>query len=217
MTTQDNTDALLASRRTVYGDRKSNMERTAQIWSGLLGFTVRPEMVPIMMAAYKALRFEGAPDYSDNIDDIEGWVRMARELVSDRLIQARTVEEYLKIKEKKDAPRNQEAEDMTNWYRRKAGKTSLEKFLAHFYRTLSPEAERTPGALDVLVSKAWWEWLDYSVERPDKYPTKTLLWKFLRKLYKAERPHFGDEAIDLAVDQLFQGVWLEVDWRKVDE
>lgn len=100
MTETTDAQKLLNSRLAVYGDRVENMKRTALIWSGLLGFEVRPEMVPLMMSAYKMLRAEMAPDYSDNIDDADGWNVMFREVMEDAggIIQARTVEEYLQKK-----------------------------------------------------------------------------------------------------------------------
>src|SRR5690606_15984978 len=72
-------------------------------------------------------RFMRTPDYSDNIDDIDGWVRMAREIVGERMIQARTVEEYLEKKEERDTvhvrtatdnPERQQEEEMMTAYHR---------------------------------------------------------------------------------------------------
>lgn len=97
----DATDELLASRREVYGDRVSNMERTAALWSALLGFTIEDWQVPLMMSAYKMLRTFETPDYSDNTDDIDGWKKMFVEVMEANhggIIQARTVEEYQRIK-----------------------------------------------------------------------------------------------------------------------
>lgn len=91
----DAADILLAQRQAVYGDRVDNMRRTAMMWSGFLGFDIKPWQVPIMMSLYKTYRLGVTPDYSDNIDDIDGWNKMFRELMGDELIQARTVEEYL--------------------------------------------------------------------------------------------------------------------------
>jgi len=104
---QDDAQRLLDSRLAVYGDRIDNMERTAKIWSGLLGVDITPVQVPVMMAAYKQLRMMMAPDYSDNIDDSDGWMKMAREILGDDLIQARTVEEYVTLKEARRLLREQ--------------------------------------------------------------------------------------------------------------
>lgn len=93
---------LLASRRAVYGDTVSNMEYTAMIWSGIAHAKIEPYMVPLMFAAYKLFRASVTPDYSDNIDDAEGYEGMFREVVektfSHGMVQARTVDEYLNIK-----------------------------------------------------------------------------------------------------------------------
>lgn len=88
-------EKLLASRRAVYGDRIDNMVRTAQVWSGLTGLDIQPWQVPLMMSAYKMFRVFVTPDYSDNVDDIDGWNLIFREVVGDEMVNARTVEEYL--------------------------------------------------------------------------------------------------------------------------
>jgi len=99
LSTEQAADALLETRRAVYGDRIKNMENLALIWSGLLGFEVKPFQVPLMMSASKMLRAMETPDYSDNIDDVDGWNKMFREVIGEDLVQARTVEEYAEIKE----------------------------------------------------------------------------------------------------------------------
>ena len=99
--TTDEAQKLLDSRRAVYGDRIDNMERTAKIWSGLIGFEIQPWQVPLMFSAYKMFRAMIAPDYSDNIDDVDGWNKMFREIIGTDLIQARTVEEYLEEKDRR--------------------------------------------------------------------------------------------------------------------
>ena len=94
---KETTDELLASRRAIYGDRVKNMERTAMLWSALLGVTIEDWQVPLMMSAYKMLRTFETPDYSDNSDDIDGWKKMFVEIMEANyggIIQARTVEEY---------------------------------------------------------------------------------------------------------------------------
>lgn len=101
----DQTDELLASRRAVYGDRVSNMERTAALWSALLGVTIHDWQVPLMMSAYKMLRTFETPDYSDNSDDIDGWKKMFVEVMDanyNGIIKARTVEEYHEKKRVRD-------------------------------------------------------------------------------------------------------------------
>ena len=41
------------------------------------------------------LRRQHTPDYSDNSDDIEGYLDIFRTLVGDDMVHARSVEEYL--------------------------------------------------------------------------------------------------------------------------
>jgi len=95
--TRDDAQKLLDSRRAVYGDRVSNMERTAALWSALLNVKIEDWQVPLMMSAYKMLRTFEKPDYSDNSDDIDGWKKMFVEVMDANhggIIKARTVEEY---------------------------------------------------------------------------------------------------------------------------
>jgi len=97
----DETADLLASRLAVYGDRPDNMRRTALIWSGFLGVTIKPWQVPVMMELYKLFRLGITPDYSDNNDDAKGWHKMFEEQMEadgTPIIHARTVEEYLERK-----------------------------------------------------------------------------------------------------------------------
>jgi len=94
VTTNNETQELLDGRHAVYGDRIENMVRVAQIWSGILGFEVKPVQVPLMMAGYKMYRASITPDYSDNMDDIDGYVAIAREVVGEDMIKASTVAEY---------------------------------------------------------------------------------------------------------------------------
>lgn len=103
---KETTDELLESRREVYGDRVQNMERTAALWSALLGIKIHDWQVPLMMSAYKMFRTFETPDYSDNSDDIDGWKEMFVEVMNANhggIIQARTVEEYQNKKQIIDA------------------------------------------------------------------------------------------------------------------
>lgn len=106
MSEKETTDELLASRREIYGDRVQNMERTAALWSALLGIKIHDWQVPLMMSAYKMLRTFETPDYSDNSDDIDGWKKMFVEVMDANhggIVQARTVEEYQRKKQYGDA------------------------------------------------------------------------------------------------------------------
>jgi len=112
----DETDALLASRLAVYGDRINNMERVAQIWSGLLGVEVHDWQIPLLMSAYKMFRTFQTPDYSDNSDDIFGWAKMFQEVMEANhggIVKARTVEEY----DREKAIRNATTSDQEQFYK----------------------------------------------------------------------------------------------------
>ena len=91
---------LLDNRESVYGDRVDNMIRVAQMWSGILGFEVQPHHVPLMFVAYKTYRASITPDYSDNIDDLDGYAIMFREVVDAQggMVQAKSVADYLEKK-----------------------------------------------------------------------------------------------------------------------
>lgn len=108
-----NTDELLASRRDVYGDRVTNMERVAALWSALLNTEIQDWQVPLLMSAYKMMRTFETPDYSDNSDDIDGWKQMFVEVMEANhggIIKARTVEEYHRLKDEAQTPAEREAE-----------------------------------------------------------------------------------------------------------
>ena len=94
------TEELLEQRNQVYGDRVSNMANVALMWTGYLraqfpDIVVRPEDVPVMFQLAKQYRFGVEPEYSDNIDDVEGYGHITREVLGDRLIKARTVDEFV--------------------------------------------------------------------------------------------------------------------------
>ena len=104
MTEQHTTgQELLDGRESVYGERVKNMEDVAKVWSGIFGFDVRADQVTLAMIGYKLVRASGAPDYSDNIDDVEGYALMFREIIdaTGGMINAKSVSEYL---EKKSNP-----------------------------------------------------------------------------------------------------------------
>jgi hypothetical protein len=96
MTTINNeAQELLDSRLAVYGERVSNMENVAKIFSGILGTEVRPDQVPLLMIGYKTFRASQTPDYEDNVKDIEGYAIMFREVIGDDMIAAVNTDEYV--------------------------------------------------------------------------------------------------------------------------
>lgn len=91
-------DELIDGRRAVYGEPTVTFPQIAQVWSGITGHEIHAYDVPLMMIGAKLVRAAQAPDYSDNSDDVEGFLAIFRELVGDDMVHARTVEEYLNLK-----------------------------------------------------------------------------------------------------------------------
>lgn len=105
MTEQEQSDTVaevIDGRMDVYGDPVDGMIRTAQIWSGILGTEVQPAQVPLMLMGYKLMRTSVCPEYSDNSDDVEGYLDILRKVVGDDMIVARTVAEFLELREQRE-------------------------------------------------------------------------------------------------------------------
>src|SRR6187401_3664305 len=94
---------VIDGRRGVYGDPSDTFERMAQMVSGLLGCEVQSWQVPLILIVTKMVRTNQCPDYSDNSDDIEGYLAIFRELIGDVMVHARSVSEYLELKAVRDA------------------------------------------------------------------------------------------------------------------
>lgn len=86
---------LIDDRKAVYGDPTQTFPRVAQIWSGILGVPVTAADVALCMIGYKTLRSAMTPDYSDNSDDIAGYLDIFQSIVGPDMVQARSTEEYL--------------------------------------------------------------------------------------------------------------------------
>lgn len=95
----DNLTEVIDGRHDVYGDPKIEMPNVAKVWSGITGHEITPEMIPLMLIGYKLVRARRAPDYSDNSDDVEGYLDIFRTVVGEDMIHARSVTEYLQLKE----------------------------------------------------------------------------------------------------------------------
>ena len=95
-------EEVVDGRTSVYGDPTETFARIAQVWSGILGHTINATDVPLCLIGLKLIRTVEAPDYSDNSDDIEGYLDIFRKIVGEDMIQARSVAEYL---EKRDGLR----------------------------------------------------------------------------------------------------------------
>lgn len=98
--TQENkiVEEVIDGRRSVYGNPEEVFPRHAQVWSAIIGTPVTPEQVALCLIGYKLVRTADAPDYSDNPDDIEGYLDIFRKIVGDRMIPARSVSEYMEKK-----------------------------------------------------------------------------------------------------------------------
>ena len=88
-------EEVVDGRTSVYGDPTETFSRIAKVWSGILGHTVNPTDVPLCLMGMKIIRTTQAPNYSDNSDDIEGYLDIFRKLVGEDMIHARSVAEYL--------------------------------------------------------------------------------------------------------------------------
>lgn len=95
----DNIEELVDQRVSVYGDPVACYIKVATVWSAILDHEVQPWQVPLLMMGLKLLRTAETPDYSDNSDDIEGYLDIFRKMIGSDMVQARSVAEYLLKKE----------------------------------------------------------------------------------------------------------------------
>ena len=92
---------VIDGRRNVYGNPEEVFPRHAQVWSAIIGTPVTPEQVALCLIGYKLIRAADTPDYSDNADDIEGYLDIFRKIVGDGMVHARSVSEYLEKKKER--------------------------------------------------------------------------------------------------------------------
>lgn len=93
-----NVGEVIDQRVSVYGEPVQGFERIAQVWSGILGHEVTAEEVALCQMGMKLVRAQNAPDYSDNSDDVEGYLDIFRKVVGDQMIHARSVTEYVELR-----------------------------------------------------------------------------------------------------------------------
>jgi len=86
---------VIDRRRQVYGEPSETFPRVAQVWSGLIGHEIHAWEVPLMMAAYKMVRTQVMPEYSDNSQDILGYMDIFFELMGSDMVFARSVEDFI--------------------------------------------------------------------------------------------------------------------------
>lgn len=67
-------------RSADYGPPAENMERTAAIWSGILGVPITPRLVALCLVGLKLAR-EGYKHTRDNLVDAHGYLLCAEECV----------------------------------------------------------------------------------------------------------------------------------------
>lgn len=94
-------ERIVDARESVYGDKVESYRRIAEVWSGILGHHINATDVVLCMIGLKAVRAQVTPDYSDNSNDIEGYLGIFRSIVGDSMIDAQLTSEYL---EKKQGP-----------------------------------------------------------------------------------------------------------------
>ena len=87
--------AMVESRKAVYGDPLNTFTRMAAMWSAIIDYEIQPWEVPMMMVAMKMVRTTQAPDYSDNSDDIEGYLDIFRQIIGEDMVKASSVSEYV--------------------------------------------------------------------------------------------------------------------------
>lgn len=88
---------LVETRSSVYGDPVDSFVRIAQVWSGIIGHDIHAYEVPLMMSGLKLVRTDITPGYSDNSDDIDGYLEIFRIIMGPDLVHARSVSEYLEL------------------------------------------------------------------------------------------------------------------------
>lgn len=93
-----NVNELIDRRVQVYGEPVEMFARIAQTWSGIIGHEISAHQVPMMMMGMKLVRTDVAPDYSDNTDDIEGYLDIFRKVIGPDMIHARSVSDYVEKK-----------------------------------------------------------------------------------------------------------------------
>lgn len=94
----DVTAEVIDERIKVYGVPEITFPQIAEVWSGIIGHHVNPTDVPLMLIGMKLVRAAQAPDYSDNSDDVEGYLDIFRKLVGEDMVHARSVSEYIEKK-----------------------------------------------------------------------------------------------------------------------
>lgn len=72
----DRVEEILLDRYKRYGSVSRMYTRTAEMWTGLLGFKVSPDKVIEMMFLYKMIRREISGENGDHVDDLIGYAAL---------------------------------------------------------------------------------------------------------------------------------------------
>lgn len=72
LTTQD--------REQEHGDPHEQFARVAQVWGALLGVSIEPYQVPLMMAGLKMIRATGGRRNADDFYDLTGYAALSGEV-----------------------------------------------------------------------------------------------------------------------------------------
>lgn len=68
---------IVEDRNAIYGDPVPNIERIQKMWEAITHTEITPIQVCLMMVCLKLVR-ESENHLTDNLDDIEGYVAIAR-------------------------------------------------------------------------------------------------------------------------------------------
>lgn len=66
-------NTIVQDRGKSYGHPFEDYQRTAKMWSAILGIEVTPDQAIKCMIAVKLSRLSQTPDHQDSIDDIAGY------------------------------------------------------------------------------------------------------------------------------------------------
>ena len=72
--------AVVAHRRTQYGEAPTLFDQVATRWSLVLGIEVTPEQVALCLIDLKLARLSNDPKHLDSIVDVAGYAACLREL-----------------------------------------------------------------------------------------------------------------------------------------
>lgn len=85
---------IVNERAATYGDVFEMYERTAKVFGAILGIEVQSWQASLMMAGAKLVRTSITPNYSDNSDDVDGYMDIFRTLIGEDMVHASSAAEY---------------------------------------------------------------------------------------------------------------------------